>query len=290
MMSINNSNHFLTKGPSPNERISPNKYTDKDSKLHKYKHHASVNMQLHDNDVLSSTTDKRTTDDRIESSHRALTKEIRDRKKIQKIEEDLELEYKFYRFKTNAKDQNKEKLPEILLKEAAEKTLRNLAEIAPHYSSVLLKIRDCYNNCIKTVISDFESKDRQIKKFKKEVNTLKIDNIDLSKMNDALKTQNSQLVKDLDDKEKSIAEINKELAKLKKANRETEKEYQKLEAYATDLKLSKQKNLFGKYDQEQVLLEIQHLLKENEDLKSIARELKAEMEYCKKRENKLMYF
>lgn len=46
----------------------------------------------------------------------------------------------------------------------------------------------------------------------------------------------------------------------------------------------------GKYDEQQVMKEIKDILKENEDIKCIARELKSEIEYGKQRENKLMYF
>lgn len=46
----------------------------------------------------------------------------------------------------------------------------------------------------------------------------------------------------------------------------------------------------GRYDEQQVMKEIKDLLKENEDIKCIARELKSEIEYGKQRENKLMYF
>lgn len=52
----------------------------------------------------------------------------------------------------------------------------------------------------------------------------------------------------------------------------------------------KDNQIMGKYDEQQVMKEIKELLKENEDIKSIARELKAEIEYGKQRENKLMYF
>ena len=48
--------------------------------------------------------------------------------------------------------------------------------------------------------------------------------------------------------------------------------------------------MMGKYDEQKVMSEIKELLKENEDIKCVARELKAEVEYGKQRENKLMYF
>ena len=44
------------------------------------------------------------------------------------------------------------------------------------------------------------------------------------------------------------------------------------------------------YDETKVMAEIKELIKENEDIKCIAREFKSEVEYAKQRENKLMYF
>jgi hypothetical protein len=86
------------------------------------------------NDVLSTTTDKRTTDERIEGSFRTLQnktaqnaesqRDTQERKTLQQIEERLEREYKFYQVKTGSKDQPQEKVPEILLREAADETIK----------------------------------------------------------------------------------------------------------------------------------------------------------------------
>ena len=253
------------------------------SKLQQYQNYAAVNMN-DCNDLLSTTTDKRTTDDRIES-YRTINnrtfkttethREIQERKAIQQIEETLEREYKFYQVKTNSKDFAQEKVPEMLLREAADETVRKLSKMAPHYASVLFRIRDCYNNCIKTAISDFENKNKEIKRWKKDSieNKHKIENLN----------------KEISIKDTKIMQINKEFAKLSKAKRDTEKQLEEMEKYAENMK-KKSENLFGKYDQQKVLKEIKELIKENEDVKCIARELKSEIEYGKQRENKLMYF
>ena len=46
----------------------------------------------------------------------------------------------------------------------------------------------------------------------------------------------------------------------------------------------------GKYEEKWILSEVKDLLNENEQLKNIGRELKAEVDYSKQWENKLMYF
>lgn len=83
-----------------------------------------------------STTDKRTTDGRIEPSYRqAINKSLQgkidshknaqERKALSQIEERLEREYKFYQVKTSMNEQQ-EKVPEILLRDAADQTLQRL--------------------------------------------------------------------------------------------------------------------------------------------------------------------
>lgn len=111
----------------------------------------------------------------------------------------------------------------------------------------------------------------------------------MKRENNDLKSSLQNLNKDLGLKDKSIVEVNKEISKLKKAKKDTEKRYAEMEEYAKEVKKNSGK-WFGKYDEEKVLKEIQSLIKENEDVKGIARELKAEIEYGKQRENKLMYF
>jgi hypothetical protein len=234
---------------------------------------------------LSTTDDKKTTDERVENSFRTMNnrtvhhvdthRDLQVRKALQAIEDRLEREYKFYQVKTSTKDSTQEKVPEMLLREAADETIKKLSKMAPQYSNILFKIRDCYGNCIKTTISDFDSKNKEIKKLKKE--------------NNDLKQTVQSLNKDLTLKDKSIVEINKEIVKFKKAKKENDKKFIEMEQYAREVKKNSGK-WFGKYDEQKVLKEIQELIKENEDVKCIARELKAEIEYGKQRENKLMYF
>jgi hypothetical protein len=207
--------------------------------------------------------------------HADTHKNIQVRKALQAIEDRLEREYKFYQVKTSTKDSTQEKVPEMLLREAADETIKKLSKMAPQYSSILYKIRDCYGNCIKTAISDFDSKNKEIKKLKKE--------------NNDLKQTVQSLNKDLTLKDRSIVEINKEIVKFKKAKKENDKKFIEIEQYAREVKKNSGK-WFGKYDEQKVLKEIQELIRENEDVKGIARELKAEIEYGKQRENKLMYF
>lgn len=107
-------------------------------------------------------------------------------------------------------------------------------------------------------MTDSEAKLKEIKKNKKEVAELKKKISELEKENLA--------------KEKTINEANKEISKYKK----DKKRYDELEKYANEMK-NKNDIFFGKYDQNQVLKEIKELIKENEDVKCIARELKSEV-------------
>ena len=153
--------------------------------------------------------------------------------------------------------------------------LNKLSKMSPNYSGILQKIRDCYNNCIKTAVADNENKGKELKKLRKE--------------NADLKKKIEDIERAVESKDKVLAEVNKEIAKLKKSKKETEKQFEAMEQYANDLK-KKSEQFLGKYDQQKVLKEVKDLLKENEDIKCIARELKSEIEYGKQRENKLMYF
>lgn len=290
MMSINNPNHLLPNKASNlstmmGETYTPGKRKDAPgSKFQQYKNYAT--LSINDcNDMLSTTTDKRTTDERVENSYRNLKnktfahtethRDVQERKALLQIEERLEREYKFYQVKTNAKDQHQEKVPEMLLREAADETIKKLAKMATQYSSVLNKIRDCYNNCIKTAIADSEGKSKKIKDIKKE----------LSEVN----KKEKEFEKALEIKDKALQEANKEISKLKKSKKEVDRRYEELEEYTNEVK-KKSDQFLGKYDQQKVLKEIKDLIKENEDIKCIARELKSEIEYGKQRENKLMYF
>lgn len=53
-------------------------------------------------------------------------REVQERKVLQRIEETLEREYKFYQVKMKSKEQNQEKVPEMLLREAADDTIKKL--------------------------------------------------------------------------------------------------------------------------------------------------------------------
>lgn len=108
-------------------------------------------MNINDlNDFLSTTTEKQT-DERIENSNRTFRKAVQNadagkdlqlKKILQSIEETLEREYKFYKVKTSWKDQTEEIVPENLLKDAVDKTVKKLAKVATQYSRILLKIKE----------------------------------------------------------------------------------------------------------------------------------------------------
>lgn len=137
MMSINNTNHLIsTKNSSsliPDTFTPGKKKENMSSKLQHYQNYATVSIN-DCNDLLSTTTDKRTTDERIETTYRTLNgkamqeavthRENQERKALQQIEERLEREYKFYQVKTSSKDQVHEKVPELLLREAADETIK----------------------------------------------------------------------------------------------------------------------------------------------------------------------
>lgn len=134
MLPIQSYNHLLgTKLSNSVESSTPNKATSSGSKLKPYQNYATV--CINDNEMLS-TTDKRTTDDRLEPSYRQpITKNLQtkieshknaqERKALSQIEERLEREYKFYQVKTSM-NEAQEKVPEILLRDAADQTLLRL--------------------------------------------------------------------------------------------------------------------------------------------------------------------
>lgn len=124
-------------------------------------------------------------------------------------------------------------------------------------------------------MADFEVKNKEIKKWKKEV----------YEMRDGL----IEITKEGEKKDKKIIELAKEVTRLKREKKEKDVKIRDIQEYAKEME-QKAKAIFGKYDQERVLKEIKELIKENEDVKCIARELKSEIEYGKQRENKLMYF
>lgn len=130
------------------ETFTPGKRKDATkTKMQSYKSYANDA-----NEILSTTTDKRTTDERIELSYRTLNSKVlqhiethrdaQERKALQKIEETLEREYKFYQVKTNAKGKDEEKVPEMLLRLAADDTIKKLCKISSQYTNILMKVRD----------------------------------------------------------------------------------------------------------------------------------------------------
>lgn len=236
MVPIGNYNALLTtKNTGSTEILTPNKITDSGGKSKGYKNYATLWINDH-NDVLSTTTDKRTTDERIESSYRANLqknlgkldshKDVQEKKAIQQIEDRLEREYKFYQVKTSM-NEAQEKVPEILLRDAADQTLLRLSKLCTQYSKILGRVKEWYNNCIKTALSDVEAKSKEIKKLKREI--LKND----EKYRDAEKQMTI--------KDQTISELNKEIAKLRKSKKESDKKYEDLEIYTEELKRQKLK-------------------------------------------------
>lgn len=73
-----------------------------------------------------------------------------------------------------------------------------------------------------------------------------------------------------------------EIVEIKSENQKLQSKYKKLQV--------KKNTFMGKYEQERILAEIKDLLQENETLKMVGRELRAELDYSRQRENKLMYF
>ena len=230
-MSISNANLFLpNKFASKNSDIiisdtiindtyTPGKKKENvASKLQHYKKFTTVSINDW-NDILSTTTDKRKTDERVEGSFRTIQnktshnvetqRDHQERKTLQQIEERLEREYKFYQVNTSTKDQTQEKVPEILLREAADETLKRLAKVATQYSNILMRIKDWYSDWIKNAIGESNNKSKELKKLKKENSNLKI--------------KIEEISKDQEIKDKTIHDINKELLKLKKSKKESDK-------------------------------------------------------------------
>ncbi|CAI2382453.1 unnamed protein product [Moneuplotes crassus] len=279
MMFMSNNNHIMT---VKNQRCQIegifNSGRKKGASNRKYINNYQGIASNDCNDLLSTTTDRIESNRTIKNrgglnaeSHR----DIQERKALQKIQETLEREYKFYQVSIKTKDQSQEKVPEILLRDASNDTIKKLCKIYPQFSTILAQIGNCYNDCIDTAISDFEMKDQEIKKWRKEA-------MDLNK-------KIGEFIRQSDTKDQKIVDLSKEITKLKRQHRDSEIQVRRLEEYAQEMQ-SKAHSLFGRYDQEKVLTEIKQLIKENEDVKCIARELKSEIEYGKQRENKLMYF
>ena len=86
----------------------------------------------------------------------------------------------------------------------------------------MTKIKDWYNDWIRTSITESQIKSKEIKILNKELGDLK--------------TKNDELIKDREAKDNDIKEINKEIAKLKKAKKEADKKWEAIEQYANDLK------------------------------------------------------
>lgn len=231
MMSIHTYNQLLTaKNTGSVDNITPSKLTGSGSKGTKgYKNYAT--LWINDNDMMSTTTDKRTTDDRIESSYRANLqknmnkfdshREQQEKKALTQIEERLEREYKFYQVKTSMNEMQ-EKVPEILLRDAADQALTRLSKLSSQHSSLLTKVKEWYGNWLKTALADAENKAKEIRKLKREV----------TKLDDAFKeSENTNIIKD-----HTIDDLEQEIMKLKKGKKDMDKNYEVLEQYADDMK------------------------------------------------------
>ena len=136
-------------------------------------------------------------------------RDVQERKTLMQIEEKLEREYKFYQVKISAKEQSQEKVPELLLKSAADEAASRLSKVVPQFSSILLKLMDWYNSCIRTSISESQAKSKEIKNLNKEALELKSKIEELNKENES--------------KNLTIKEISKELVKMKRIKKETDK-------------------------------------------------------------------
>jgi len=141
---------ILAKNTNSVDALTPNKKEESGNKVASYKAYATMNIN-DCNEILSTTTDKRTTDERIESSYRTnlnknlnkvdTHREAQEKKALQQIEERLEREYKFYQVKTSM-NEAQEKVPEILLRDAADQTIQRLSKISSQYSNVLNRIKE----------------------------------------------------------------------------------------------------------------------------------------------------
>lgn len=223
-MSINDYNKLLVGGANSGsmENLTPAKLTDSGSKKRGFNY---TIFNMNDND-LASTTDNATTGGRIESSYRAnlqknLNKleshrENQEKKALQQIEERLEREYKFYQVKTSMNEMQ-EKVPEILLRDAAEQALTRLCKISTQHSAILTRVKECYNNCLKTTLSEVDSKAREIKKLKREFSKLE------EKYADA---HNAMTIK-----EHTIDDLEAEIDKLKRGKKEDDQQYAELAEY-----------------------------------------------------------
>lgn len=86
-------------------------------------------------------------------------------------------------------------------------------------------MKECYNNCIKTALSDADCKSKEIKQLLHEL--------------DKYDTVQKEYEKQLISKDKTINELNKELSKLKQYKRDSDKKCEALEQFIDDLKKQK---------------------------------------------------
>ncbi|CAI2386524.1 unnamed protein product [Moneuplotes crassus] len=204
-----------------------------------------------------------------EEEEQRIREEHMNKQELKEIEDKLERDHNNYlqRKQTNSEDHD----PEEQIRNAAETALKNLSESQTMFAPVLDLISKCYDSYIMNIEEKHEAlskvlkdKDKQIMDFKEQ----------LSKFQVELATRDDQ-VASLQETIKS--KIN-EIEKIKKEKLEVERP----------------SNLIENYDEKKIYKEIKELLSENEDLKTYATQMKADMvselEYSRQRENKLMYF
>lgn len=113
------------------------------SKLQQYKNYNA--FISHDPDQLSTTTDRIETNRTIKNrmlKNSETQREQQEKKVLLQIEETLEREYKFYQVKSKVKEQVQEKVPEMLLREASDDTVKKLCKVYPAIANVLSRVRD----------------------------------------------------------------------------------------------------------------------------------------------------
>lgn len=133
----------------------------------------------------------------------------RNAKLCSKLKNDSKESTSFIKLKLALKTNRRRKFQKFCCGRQQTRLLNKLAKIATQYTNVLMKIKECYNNCIKTAIAESDLKSKEIKKLKKEVGELKL--------------KNEEITKDCEIKDKTVHEINKEILKLKKSKKESDK-------------------------------------------------------------------
>lgn len=235
IMSINNSNHLLTgKHSGSAETLATGKKTESGGKIKRTKNHQTL-WVTDFNEFLSSTADRWGPDDKNDNSYIAnLQKNLNfeshreqlEQRELQEIEEQLEYDFNFYKDKT-ARNEDREKSPEILLKDAADQTLSRLCKMPTPYTKILERIRECYNDWFKSAKSESELKTKQLEKLTAEVSDFK----------EKLKDNEKELAV----RDHTIEELNQELTRLRKSKKESDKKWEELKDYAEEVKQLKAK-------------------------------------------------